>query len=96
MKKATNEKRSEKNSARRKLIPAIGMLTVSAMMLSSSTYAWFTMNKEVEVTGMELKTKVGANLLICSDNVEANYSSLDLVEGRKGLLEQMPALLIRW
>lgn len=96
MKKATNEmrseKRSEKNSARRKLIPAIGMLTVSAMMLSSSTYAWFTMNKEVEVTGMELKTKVGANLLICSDNVEANYSSLDLVEGRKGLLEPVSSI----
>ncbi|MBR1897450.1 MAG: hypothetical protein IJ825_01080 [Oscillospiraceae bacterium] len=96
MKKATNEmrseKRSEKNSARRKLIPAIGMLTVSAMMLSSSTYAWFTMNKEVEVYGMELKTKVGANLLICSDNVEANYSAATLHEGRMGLLEPVSSI----
>lgn len=83
MKKATNEK----NSARRKLIPAIGMLTVSAMMLSSSTYAWFTMNKEVEVSGLEMKTKVGSNLLICSDNLEANYSSDRVVFGRKALLE---------
>lgn len=87
MKKATNEKRSEKNSARRKLIPAIGMLTVSAMMLSSSTYAWFTMNKEVEVSGLEMKTKVGSNLLICSDNIEANYSSDRVAFERKALLE---------
>lgn len=85
-----NEKR--KNSTMKKLIPAAGMLALSASMLATSTYAWFTMNKEVEVTGMELKTKVGANLLICSDNVEANYSSLDLVQGRKGLLEPVSSV----
>jgi hypothetical protein len=88
----TNTKNKKKSSAARKLIPAIGMLTVSAMMLSSSTYAWFTMNKTVEVTGMELRTKVGANLLICSDNVEANYSSEQLLEGRKGLLEPVSSI----
>jgi len=94
MKKATNEKRSEKrsekNSARRKLIPAIGMLTVSAMMLSSSTYAWFTMNKEVTVTGMEMRTKVSENLLIADDTIANtaikadnlfNNSLVQLVDG---------------
>ena len=55
-------------------------------------YAWFTMNKKVEVTGMELKTKVGTNLLICSDNVEANYSSATLVQGRKALLEPVSSI----
>jgi hypothetical protein len=63
------------------------MLTVSAMMLSSSTYAWFTMNKEVQVSGLEMQTKVGSNLLICSDNLESNYSSDRVVFGRKALLE---------
>jgi hypothetical protein len=33
-------------------------------MLGTSTYAWFTMNKEVTLTGMEVKTHVGSNLLI--------------------------------
>ena len=89
MTKQNNEKKS---NARRKLIPAIGMLTVSAMMLSSATYAWFTMNKTVEVTGMELRTKVGANLLICSDNLEASYSEKDLLEGRMGLLEPVSSI----
>jgi hypothetical protein len=40
------------------------MLAVSTMMLATSTYAWFTMNKEVTITGMEVKTHVGTNLLI--------------------------------
>lgn len=92
MKKATNEMRSEKNSARRKLIPAIGMLTVSAMMLSSSTYAWFTMNKEVEVTGLTMKTKVSSNLLISENNAEGTYAPDRLISGRKALLEPVSSV----
>lgn len=40
------------------------MFTVSAVMLASSTYAWFTMNKEVSVTNMQVKAKAEAGLLI--------------------------------
>lgn len=85
-----NEKR--KNSTMKKLIPAAGMLALSASMLATSTYAWFTMSREVEVTGMELKTKVAGNLLICSDNVDDHYSALDLSEGRMGLLEPVSSI----
>ncbi len=62
------------------------MLAISAAMLSSATFAWFTMNKEVTVTGMELKTKVGSNLLVCDTNLEKDYSD-DLSQNRKALLE---------
>lgn len=62
----TNAKR--KNSAAKKLIPAAGMLALSASMLATSTYAWFTMNKEVRVTGMEVKTQVGDSLLIATSS----------------------------
>lgn len=86
----TNAKR--KNSAAKKLIPAAGMLALSASMLATSTYAWFTMNKVVEVTGMELKTKVGSNLLICSDNLEEHYATGTLSEGRKALLEPVSSI----
>jgi len=55
---------TKKNSATKKLIPAVSMLTVSAMMLSTATYAWFTMNKSVNITGMEMKTVVESNLQI--------------------------------
>lgn len=50
-------------------------------------YAWFTMNKMVTVTGMEMKTKVSGNLLICADNVEANYSPNNLSQSVKAVLE---------
>lgn len=48
----TNEKKN--TSAKKKLIPAVAMLTTSAEMLSTATYAWFTMSREVEVTGIKL------------------------------------------
>lgn len=86
------KKNMKKKSTARKLLPAAGMLAVSASMLATSTYAWFTMNKTVEVYGMEMRTKVGANLLICSDNVEANYSASTLHEGRMGLLEPVSSI----
>lgn len=34
---------------RRKLLSAIGMLTVSAVMLTTSTFAWFSLNKKASV-----------------------------------------------
>lgn len=48
----TNDKKN--TSAKKKLIPAVAMLTTSAVMLSTATYAWFTMSREVEVTGIKL------------------------------------------
>jgi hypothetical protein len=57
-------KEKKKNSVAKKLIPATSMLLVSATMLATSTYAWFTMNKEVSVTGMEVKAHAEEGLLI--------------------------------
>lgn len=84
-------KTNRKNSAKIRLISAIAMLSVSAVTLSTATYAWFTMNKEVTVTGMELKTKVGSNLLVCDNNEEASYSE-DLVQNRQALLEPVSTI----
>lgn len=86
------KKNAKKKSTARKLLPAFAMLTVSAISLSSATYAWFTMNKEVSVTGMSLKTKVGDNLLICSTNLDADYSSVTLSQSRKALLEPVSSV----
>ena len=71
----------------KKIAGAAGMLLLSATMLGTSTYAWFTMSREVTVSGMEVRTKVSSNLLICDTNVEADYGSLELVQIRKALLE---------
>jgi hypothetical protein len=49
---------------RRQLAAAIAMTLVSTVALGSSTYAWFTMNREVSVTGMEVKAHSEEGLLI--------------------------------
>jgi hypothetical protein len=87
-----NKNTKKNTSARKKLIPAIGMLMISGSMLATSTYAWFTMNKTVTVTGMEMKTKVSGNLLICDDNVEANYSPNNLSQSAKAVLEPVSSV----
>ncbi|MBO4384415.1 MAG: hypothetical protein J5854_03215 [Clostridia bacterium] len=40
-----------------KLIPALCMLLISAMMLGTTTYAWFSMNTTVTATGMNVTAK---------------------------------------
>lgn len=50
------------------------------------------MNKEVQVSGLAMKTHVGSNLLICSDNEELSYSSSRLIQGRKALLEPVSSV----
>lgn len=52
--KRTKRYEKKNTSAKKKLIPAVAMLTTSAVMLSTATYAWFTMSREVEVTGIKL------------------------------------------
>ncbi len=59
----------KKGNTAKKLIPAAMMLAVSASMLATSTYAWFTMNTEVTITGISMTTTVDSNLLI--DDVAA-------------------------
>jgi hypothetical protein len=61
MMKNNNKK---KGSTAKKLMPAAMMLAVSASMLGTSTYAWFTMNKVVEVTGLQMQATTSAGLEI--------------------------------
>lgn len=53
----------------KKLIPALALLLVSAVLLATSSFAWFSMNTTVTVTGMEVKTKVSSNLQIKEDTL---------------------------
>ncbi len=50
----------------RKLIPAIAMLLTSTVMMSTASFAWFSMNQEVSATGMEVKAKATGALVINS------------------------------
>ena len=48
----------------KKLIPAVCLLLVSAMLLGTSTYAWFSMNTTVTATNMQVKAVANQGLLI--------------------------------
>ena len=65
-------KKTNNNSPMKRIAASATMLAVSAAMLGTSTYAWFTMNKEVEVTNMRVKAVAEEGLLI---NEVADYSS---------------------
>ena len=54
----------KKSKMKKRLASAVAMLLVSTMMLGTATYAWFTMNKTVSVTGMEVKAHAEEGLLI--------------------------------
>lgn len=48
----------------KKLIPAIVLLLVSAIVMSTASYAWFSMNRTVEAVNMQVKATAGASLVI--------------------------------
>lgn len=47
----------------KKVVPALCALLVSAVMLGSSTYAWFSMNTKVTATGMTVNAKSESKFL---------------------------------
>jgi len=59
-----NDKKKIGFSPMKKVISAAGMLAVSASMLATSTYAWFSMNTQVTAKGMQVKAKVTGSLYI--------------------------------
>lgn len=71
--------------ATRKLIPALALLLISAVLLSTATYAWFTTNSRVTAT-MNVKVQAPLNLEIAPSNAAGNAAgtwqigSLDLTD----------------
>lgn len=56
----------------RKLIPAIAMLLVSAVMMSTASFAWFTMNSKVEATGISMTAVAPASLWIAQETADSS------------------------
>ncbi len=50
----------------RKIIPALAMLLVSAIMMSTASFAWFSMSTEVTASGMSVTAKSDAVALVIS------------------------------
>jgi len=71
-------KKNTKNSAAKKLIPAAGMLLLSTAMLATSTFAWFTLNRTVSLTSMQVKAKAEGGLLVSEKNTAGGAGWDDL------------------
>ncbi|WP_288683839.1 hypothetical protein [uncultured Eubacterium sp.] len=61
---------NKKSNNRSKVVSALAMLLVSAVALSSASYAWFTMSKEVSVTGIKLSATAPDNVLITTNGYD--------------------------
>lgn len=59
----------------RKLIPALVMLLVSAIMLSTASFAWFASNDKVTATDMSVTAKSAARFLEISNAADGDYTA---------------------
>lgn len=60
----------------KKLIPAFCMLLISAVLMGTSTYAWFSMNKTVHATGMQVTAKSNSEYLLIGAGTSASASDI--------------------
>lgn len=80
--------------ANRKLIPAVVMLLVSAIMLSTASFAWFSMNTTVTATGMQVQAKSDSAYLLIgtSANVKTiQAGNLNKVDFQMPVTEVYPS-----
>lgn len=63
----------------KKLIPALAMLLVSAILLGTSTYAWFSMNTKVDATSMEIVAKSNNTFLLIGTGANDTAAEIQAV-----------------
>lgn len=65
----------------KKLIPAFCAMLVSAAMLGTSTYAWFSVNKKVEANGMSVTAVADTQYFVIS-KAEGTFAATDASKGQ--------------
>ena len=76
----------------RKLIPAFAMLLVSAIMMTTASYAWFAINTSVDVQGMTVKT-IAADSVLIADSTLAATNEADVAAFGTDLQQEVNATL---
>ena len=59
----------------KKLIPAFCAMLVSAAMLGTSTYAWFSVNKEVSANGMSVTAQANTQYFVVLSSVDGGFTA---------------------
>ncbi len=66
----------------KRLIPALAMLLIAAMLMGTSTFAWFSMNRQVTATNMQISAKADSSLVISktttfvAGNINEDFGSI--------------------
>lgn len=71
----------------RKLIPALAMLLVSAVMMTTASFAWFSINIESEVKGMTVKTTATDSVLVADSTLDATALATDFATDLEDSME---------
>ena len=79
--------------ATRKLIPAFIMLLVSAIRLSTASYAWFANSYTVSANGMSVKVNSDAKFLLISDDNTEFDDSVTLEENNTAIVDLVTAII---
>ena len=77
----------------RKLIPAFAMLLVSAIMLTTASYAWFSINDSVTAEGMNVRTTAADNVLIAKSTLGKTAEEDDANFGTTLVVNDLEAIL---
>lgn len=83
-------------SKKKRLIAAALSLLLSTFMLGSSTYAWFTMSREVEVTGIQLVAAMPENIQISLGEITDASESNSLANNSGYLSGNAPSSIYDW
>lgn len=59
----------------KKLIPAFCAMLVSAAMLGTSTYAWFSVNKKVEAKGMSVTAQANTQYFVVLNSIDGGFTA---------------------
>lgn len=67
----------------KKLIPAFCAMLVSAAMLGTSTYAWFSVNKKVEANGMSVTAQSETQYFVILNSIAESGFAASSEDGKK-------------
>lgn len=90
-----SEVKEEKNDNRKKILTAFLMLIVTAVSLTTASYAWFTENTTVSVEDIEVTVDASNGIQISTDaqKWKANITNTDILAGYTGATNQLPSKL---
>lgn len=86
----------KKKKKQKNLSSLILLLLLSVVLLGTSTYAWFTSNKNVSIEGIDVKVTTSSGLLISADatNWKTTLTNADLTSATwTGVKNQLPGTI---